>query len=207
MKLKFEQWLLIKLKLSIKVTVLTSSAAGKEYSAIFSRPWSTSEGYKVKSTISNNNNDYLIISSSGIEFFFFSPAPIAMKSPTFHANLSVVNDTKKKVGFWSKPSYKIKSANIKRLELILLKTSWRIFSRRKTWMRWEKRKREKKSQKVPTKTLTKTKTKSQKAPTCRRLVWRTAVAKGKLCSRRWRRIMLNNKWKLYQFRGNKYHED
>ena len=71
-------------------------------------------------------------------------------------------------------------------------------------MRWEKKKREKKSRKVPTKT--KTKTKSQKAPTCRRLVWRTAGAKGKLCSRGWRRIMQNNKWKLYQFRGNKYHD-
>ena len=30
--------------------------------------------------------------------YILSPAPIAMKSPTFHANLSVVNDTKKKVG-------------------------------------------------------------------------------------------------------------
>ena len=65
-----------------------------------------------------------------------------------------------------------------------------------------KKKREKKSQKVPTKT----KTKSQKAPMGRRLVWRTAGAKGKLCSRRWRRIMLNNKWELYQFLGNKYYE-
>ena len=30
--------------------------------------------------------------------YSLSPAPIAMKSPTFHANLSVVNDKKKKVG-------------------------------------------------------------------------------------------------------------